>query len=81
MKTPLSAGKTQAHEEWARRWRERVRVDALKPGARFQAIDGVRYTYERRDGALSGVFHVTAADGSHTAFAGCAEVLLLEADP
>jgi hypothetical protein len=54
----------------------RVRVDTLRKGAAFVAIDGKRYTYERKDGALSGYHHVVSADGSKTGFAGSAEVVL-----
>ena len=63
-----------------KRWREatnRVRVDTLKQGARFECISGEAWTYERRDGASSGVHHVTGDTGKKTAFAGCAEVIPL----
>ena len=51
-----------------------VRVDTLAPGQRFIDIQGSMWTYLRRDGALSGVYHVKNAEGHLTAFAGCAEV-------
>jgi len=35
------------------------------------------FTYERRDGALSGVYHVVDDTGRQTSFAGCAEVVVL----
>jgi hypothetical protein len=54
----------------------RVRVDTLRKGQRFIAYDGVTYTYERIDGALSGVHHVTDGQGRRTCFAGCAEGVL-----
>jgi hypothetical protein len=54
----------------------RVRIEKLRVGERFLAIDGKHYTYDRRDGALSGVYHVTCDDGTRTAFAGCAEVVV-----
>lgn len=53
----------------------RVRVDSLRHGDKFIAVNGARYTYERRDGALSGAYHVTDTDGRKTWFAGCAEVV------
>lgn len=55
----------------------RVRVDSLAVGQRFLAVDGRRYQYERRDGALSGVYHVVGDNGHNTCFAGCAEVVVL----
>jgi hypothetical protein len=56
----------------------RVRVDSLKPGDPFIAVNGERYTYVRRDGALSGAHHVVDADGVKTCFAGCAEVVRVQ---
>ena len=57
-------------------WRRgaKVRVDSLRAGDRFRSIDGEVFTYERVDGASSGVHHVSNAS-ERTAFAGCAEVL------
>jgi hypothetical protein len=55
-----------------------VRVDTLQRGDRFQCMQGGTYTFERVDGALSGVYHVVQDDGFRTCFAGCAEVILLK---
>lgn len=54
-----------------------VRMDSLKSGDRFYCMVGRIYTYDRQDGASSGVHHVTHEDGSKTMFAGCAEVVKL----
>ena len=51
----------------------RVRVETLKRGDKFRAIDGMVYTYDRVDGASSGVHHVTSITSGPTSFAGCAE--------
>ena len=53
---------------------ERRRVDTLKAGDKFTCASGDHYTFDRVDGALSGVFHVTQSTGRKTSFAGCAEV-------
>jgi hypothetical protein len=55
----------------------RVRVDALRRGQRFLSIDGKLFAYERVDGASPGVHHVVADGGERTAFAACAEVVLV----
>ena len=55
----------------------RVRVDSLKPGQRFLSMSNGCFTYERRDGALSGVYHVVDDAGGRTSFAGCAEVVMI----
>lgn len=52
-----------------------VRVDTLAKGRRFRCIQGQEWTYERLDGALTGVHHARRSDGFTSAFAGCAEVL------
>jgi hypothetical protein len=64
-------------------WRDsaRVRMDTLRRGDRFIAIDGDGYTYDRVDGASSGVHHVTCDDGARTSFAGCAEVVRRHVEP
>lgn len=55
-----------------------VRVDSsLRRGQKFRAMDGKTYEYVRVDAALSGVHHVIDEKGFKTAFAGCAEVVLL----
>lgn len=55
----------------------KVRVDTLKKGDKFTPAYGGHYTYERVDGASSGVHHVTdAKDGRGTMFCACAEVEL-----
>jgi len=51
-----------------------MRIDEMKKGDRFVAVgDGRTWTYERRDGALSGAHHCTREDGYQSCFAGCAE--------
>ena len=50
------------------------RMDTLKKGDKFTCASGRHYTFNRRDGALSGVFHVIQSSGYETFFAGCAEV-------
>ena len=50
------------------------RMDSLRKGDQFTSADGGHYTYDRVDGALSGVHHVTEKGGRQTMFAGCAEV-------
>lgn len=56
----------------------KVRMDTLKAGDRFRCCQGMVWTYERRDGASSGVHHVIREDdGSKNMFAGCATVQLL----
>lgn len=58
---------------WTQAEGSRVRVDSLKRGERGIASDGETYTYERVDGALSGVHYVVYNGGERTTFAGCAE--------
>jgi len=54
----------------------RVRIDSLRAGSLFRAIDGIRYRIVRRDDAMSGVYHVVdVVSGHKTSFAGCAEVV------
>jgi hypothetical protein len=53
----------------------RVRVDELSRSDAFTCINGQRWTYVRKDGALSGVHHVRREDGFESSFAGCAEVI------
>lgn len=55
----------------------RVRVETLRDGDFFLAMDGQEYTYVRVDGAYRGVHHVVDTRGNGTSFAGCAEVVLL----
>lgn len=64
------------HPTWCER--PRVRVDTLKKGDMFVAIDGCQYTYDRVDGACSGVHHVIGDTDEKTSFAGCAEVVKME---
>ncbi len=52
-----------------------VPIGALTKGATFTAAYGGHYTYDRVDGASSGVHHVTGVDGKPTMFAGCADVV------
>lgn len=59
--------------QWAKG--PRVRIDTLRRGQRFLDIEGTAWTYDRIDGALSGVHHVHNVKGA-SCFAGCAEVLL-----
>lgn len=54
----------------------RVRVDSLRKGDEFLDIQGGRWVYERKDGALSGALWVTNDTGFKTCFAGCAEVVV-----
>jgi hypothetical protein len=49
-------------------------MDTLKKGDKFTCASGDHYTFDREDGASSGVFHVTQSTGRKTCFAGCAEV-------
>jgi hypothetical protein len=53
-----------------------VRIDTLRKGRRFRAVDGRQYTYDHVDGGVShGAHWVTREDGVANCFAGCAEVL------
>lgn len=60
--------------EWSAE--QRVRIDTLRKGRRFRAVDGRQYTYDHVDGGVShGAHWVTREDGVANCFAGCAEVL------
>lgn len=52
----------------------KIRIDNLKPGDRFKAVDGNTYTFVRQDGGNRGAYHAEREDGFSTVFAGCAEV-------
>lgn len=51
-----------------------VRVDALRHGDRFTAINGQEYEYDRVDGSSSGVHWVNGTHGARTCFGGSALV-------
>lgn len=63
-----------SRREQAERDGHLVRMDSLRVGTRFICISGQEWTFTRRDGKSTGVYHVRRSDGFESMFAGCAEV-------